>query len=79
MLLESRHIQTFRLHHMTKACVSVFALSGSLGRFYNVCRVEQYFGVCHHSVRVVLAEQAILFSMCLSLGYLWQARLLPQS
>lgn len=79
VLLESRHSQTQRLHHRTRAlCVCVFARSGSVGKFYK-CAEWNNSSECIMVLCVILAEQTILAAMCLSLGYLWQAWLLPQS
>lgn len=80
LLTRSWKAGTFRpggLRHMTKAGAWLFARSGSVGGFYNVWCATILLSVSSYCACVVLAERAILFSMCLSLGYLWQARLRP--
>lgn len=76
LLLESRHMQTWRLHHMTKAYVCLLSLD-QLVTFIMCGTIA--LSVSSYCVFVVSTEQGILFAMCLSLGYLWQACLLPRS
>lgn len=67
VLLKSRHTQTLRLHHMTKACVCVcvFALSGSVGGFYNGWRGTIVLSVSSYCVRCISRAGHTVFHVSL--------------